>query len=191
MTQFPDNQGGFTFGENADKDPTLVPIGIYRLEVMNAEARETQKGDNMWGIEYHIIEPVQFASVVSNCRIFDNIVFSKASEYFTYKKLFALGLNPQAGQPFNAEASACMGRKVVAVVGHKPHYKDANRMVCEVTSMKADTGPLAPQDLSDAQRESMAGGTAAPAAQSASTPSQGSAPAQPTAQAAPAEQPPF
>lgn len=188
---FPDTTE-FQFDPDADKDPTLIPPGTYRLECMNAEPRETKNGDPMWTLEFSVIEPVQFASVTTGTRIFDNLVFSKGSQRFTYKKLYALGLNVQAGQSFSAKPAEAIGRKMVARIQQEEHYQDPTRKINRIiaTSARPDTGSLPPDVLSQEQKAEMAGPR--PQGGPSQTPQQGA----PSSSSSPApaaggEKPPF
>jgi len=114
--------------ENFD-DFTPVPNGKYLCEVIEAEIRFTQSGDEMWAVRFEIVDGDYKGRV-----LFDNIVFSEKAMKRVKMIFSRMGINTTGKSSPTTEN--IMGKRVYLDVGISSYMKLDEATGKEIEKMK-------------------------------------------------------
>jgi hypothetical protein len=116
--------------ENAEGFST-IPDGEYKVEVVKVDIRDTNAGDEMWGLHLKIIEG-QFA----NRKLFDNMVFSSNPNCMKRVKHICSHLGIDVSAEVELEDDMLIGRKCI-VETFIDEYKGESRSKVKFAGYKS------------------------------------------------------
>jgi hypothetical protein len=123
----------YGFGEDADKDYPVAPIGEGLCEVTSAESKVSSSGNPMIALELVHLD--------SQAKLFDYITFTKKAESLTYRKLRALGFDVAPGKPFRARSDDFLSRRVLCLIKHETYEGKVRAKIDEMREPAIGSDP--------------------------------------------------